>query len=89
MSEIDYMRAVRRAEARGQHVTAVYHSHVGADAYLSEMDLAFAENDLFPFPEAAQIVIAVWGRSVSAVGIFARETCGGVFVGASLEANGA
>ena len=61
MSEADYLRAMREAEAEGHRVTAVYHSHVGAGAYLSEMDLAFAEHAFFPFPDAAQIVLAVWG----------------------------
>src|SRR4029453_4149939 len=53
MSEEDYVRACREAEGRGEQVTAVYHSHVGSDAYLSELDLAYAG------PDADQIVIAV------------------------------
>lgn len=59
MAEIEYLRAQKDAEADGQTVTAVYHSHVGAGAYLSEEDLGYAEHPLFPFPGASQIVIAV------------------------------
>ena len=85
MSEVDYLKASTEAEARGERVTAVYHSHVGAGAYLSEMDLAFAEHALFPFPQAAQIVLAVWDRNIAAAGIFERDPESGRFVGSSLE----
>ncbi len=57
MLEIEYLQAQREAEARGEVVTAVYHSHVEVDAYLSSEDLAYAEHPLFPFPEAAQVVL--------------------------------
>lgn len=59
MAEVEYLRAQKEAEAHGRVVTAVYHSHVGAGAYLSEEDLGYAEHPLFPFPGAAQIVIGV------------------------------
>ena len=59
MRETDYQKAVREAEERGLHITAVYHSHVGVDAYLSDEDLAYAEQELFPFPNADQLVIGV------------------------------
>ena len=88
MSELDYMRVHEEAEAAGENVTVVYHSHVGAGAYLSEMDLAFAEHALFPFPQAAQIVLAVWDRSIAAAGIFERDAKSGRFMGSSLEVDG-
>ena len=59
MAEVEYLKAQKEAEALGETVTAVYHSHVGAGAYLSEEDLGYAEHPLFPFPGASQIVIAV------------------------------
>ena len=59
MNEVDYLKACTEAEARGEDVTAVYHSHVGTDAYLSELDLEYALHPLFPFPRADQIVVAV------------------------------
>jgi len=59
MRESDYQAAWESARAAGQRVTAVYHSHVGVDAYLSEEDLAYAEQEFFPFPDADQIVLGV------------------------------
>jgi proteasome lid subunit RPN8/RPN11 len=85
MNEQDYARAEAAAESRGERVTAVYHSHVGAGAYLSETDLAYAENALFPFPDADLVVIAVDidgdARQVKAVGLFRRDPAGGGFSG--------
>lgn len=86
MNEADYLRAQTEAEKRGEAVTAVYHSHVGAGAYLSEMDLQFAGHALFPFPEAAQIVVALAeGRVVSAA-LFEPTDGGVAFRGRLLEA---
>ena len=70
MSHLDYMRALEEAEANGNRVTAVYHSHVGVGAYLSEMDLAYAESDLSPFPDADHIVVAMLDRKVDSVAYF-------------------
>ncbi len=70
MSEVEYLRAQKEAEARGEVITAVYHSHVGAGAYLSREDLIHAEHPLFPFPAAAQIVLSVLGGKVEAAAIF-------------------
>ncbi len=85
MSETDLMRALTDAESNGERVTGVYHSHVGADAYLSEMDQAYLSQELFPFPDAAQLVIGVLERKVSRVGIFERGE-DGEFVGRTVEA---
>ncbi len=79
MSEVDYLRAQKDAESHGEQVTAVYHSHVAAGVYLSEMDQDFANHPLFPFPEAAQIVLAVGAQKVDRVlsaGIFERDASG-------------
>jgi proteasome lid subunit RPN8/RPN11 len=59
MSEIDYLHAWQEARTQGEDVTAVYHSHVGGGAYLSDMDLEYARHALFPFPGVDQIVVAV------------------------------
>jgi adenylyltransferase/sulfurtransferase len=59
MSEGDVVAAIREQEERGTAVTAVYHSHVGAGAYLSESDLSYARHPLFPFPCADHIVLSV------------------------------
>ena len=86
MREVDYLAAQKDAEARGEHVSAVFHSHVGAGAYLSPMDLEYAEHELFPFPGAAQIVLAVFDRKVKALGIFERDPETGGFAGRDLKA---
>lgn len=70
MSEVEYLRAQREAENVGDRITAVYHSHVGADAYLSEEDRAYAEHPLFPFPGAAQIVLSLPGKRVETAAVF-------------------
>lgn len=91
MSEVEYQRALEEAEARSERVAAVYHSHIGQDCYLSESDLAFAVHPLFPFPEAAQIVVSLLGKRVADVGLFeplADSEEGGYRVGRRLEASG-
>jgi proteasome lid subunit RPN8/RPN11 len=85
MNEHDYQRAQAEAEARAQRVTAVYHSHVGSAVYLSEMDLAYAESPLFPFPDADHIVVSVSDEVVRGLGIFLRDGEGDVFRGRSVQ----
>ena len=70
MSDGDIAAVQREAERSGMTVTAVYHSHVGAGAYLSEMDLEFAEQERSRFPDADWIVLAVFERSVREVALF-------------------
>jgi proteasome lid subunit RPN8/RPN11 len=88
MNEVDYQDVVEQAEAAGKHVTAVYHSHVGSGAYLSAIDLEYAEGTLFPFPQADQIVVGVFERRVDGVGIFRRAAVGGPFLGRKLLSAG-
>jgi proteasome lid subunit RPN8/RPN11 len=76
MAELEYLRAQRDAEAKGESVTAVYHSHVETGPYLSEEDLAYAEHPLFPFPGAAQIVLSVIGDRVAGSGLFEADDTG-------------
>jgi adenylyltransferase/sulfurtransferase len=73
MSQLDYQGVHDEAEASGTRVTAVYHSHVGVGAYLSEMDLVYAESELFPFPDADHIVIAVSDQKVDSVAFFRQD----------------
>jgi len=73
MNSLDYMMVHEEAEARGARVTAVYHSHVGVGAYLSEMDLAYAASASFPFPDADHIVVAVFDRKVDSVAFFRQD----------------
>lgn len=76
MNSLDYMMVYEEAEARGEQVTAVYHSHVGVGAYFSGMDLAYAESENFPFPDADHIVVAISEEKVDSVGFFRKgEDC--------------
>lgn len=81
MNELDYLRAAREAEARGQHVTGVYHSHVGFGVYFSELDQEYAAQPLFPFPDADHLVVSVIGGQVVGQALFRREPGPGPFVG--------
>ncbi len=84
MNPHDYLQAQQRASENGDRVTAVYHSHVGAGAYLSEMDLEYAENDFFPFPESDQLVVAVLDSKVSGIGLFRRAGINAPFLGRTI-----
>ena len=84
MNEHDYMKAAEQAHANDEKITAVYHSHVGAGAYLSEMDLEYAENRFFPFPDSDQLVIAVCDSKVAGIGIFRRAGSGEPFSGRAI-----
>jgi proteasome lid subunit RPN8/RPN11 len=81
MNSLDYMMANEEAEARGERVTAVYHSHVGVGAYLSGMDLAYAVSASFPFPDADHIVVAAFDRKVDSVAFFRKDGEGQPFLG--------
>lgn len=80
MNEADTLRAVREAEAASEQVTAIYHSHVGARACFSELDQEFASQEVFPFPEADHVVIALSERRVRELALFRRYPLQG-FVG--------
>jgi len=73
MSERDVLQVAAEAERQGEAVTAVYHSHVGAGAYLSPTDLVYADHPLFPFSEADQIVISVFEHAVGEQALFRRR----------------
>jgi len=81
MNELDYLREVEKAEAEALMVTAVYHSHVGSAVYLSDMDLEYALSELFPFPDAEQIVVSVSERQVHGLGLFERADRDAPFIG--------
>jgi proteasome lid subunit RPN8/RPN11 len=85
MNEVDYMQEVEKSEAEDLRVTAVYHSHVGSAVYLSDMDLQYAHSELFPFPDAEQIVISVSERQVHGLGLFERTDCDAPFIGRPVE----
>lgn len=83
MNPHEYDSVAKEARVAGLIVTAVYHSHVGAGPYLSEMDLEYAEQAGFPFPDADQIVLPVYDHVVRDVALFRRTQQG--FVGHRVE----
>jgi proteasome lid subunit RPN8/RPN11 len=85
MSPVDYQAIHESCAGRGLRVTAVYHSHVGTGAYLSELDLAYAGSAYFPFPDADQIVVALHDRGAPPeIGLFERRG-GARFVGRAVS----
>ena len=72
MNEADMLRVLEAAEAKGQLVTGVYHSHADAGPYFSEVDQEFARRPGFPFPEAQHIVISVVEGRVAESALFRR-----------------
>jgi proteasome lid subunit RPN8/RPN11 len=88
MNELDYARIQRQADASGDRVTAVYHSHVGAGAYLSETDLEYAQSAHFPFSEADHIVVAVFERKIGELALFQRDGAGRAFTGRGVSSSG-
>ena len=89
MNARDYASVAQQAREVGERVTAVYHSHVnaheGGGVYLSELDLEYASQPGFPFPDAAQVVIAVCEDRVIGVGLFERDSAAGGFRGRAVE----
>ncbi len=59
INPLEYARIEKEVIAHGERITAVYHSHVGARAYFSVVDIDFASRADFPFPDADHIVVAV------------------------------
>jgi proteasome lid subunit RPN8/RPN11 len=88
MNALDYLRAIEEAEAQGERITGVFHSHIDAGAYLSEMDRAYAESAGFPFPDADQLVVSVVSGKVDSVAFFGREPETRNFLGRTIVPTG-
>jgi proteasome lid subunit RPN8/RPN11 len=86
MNELDYQRVDSEARARGLAVTAIYHSHVGADAYLSELDMRYAAHAAFPFPDCDHFVVSIVDQRVERIGVFLTRGRG-AFEGHRAEAS--
>ncbi len=84
LSPRDFLAAQDEAASKGERFTAVYHSHVNGGAYFSELDQEFAAQELFPFPNAAHLVIGVSDGRCE-FGLFERNRNGGGFCGRLLE----
>jgi proteasome lid subunit RPN8/RPN11 len=80
----DYVQVLKEAEAAGERVTGIYHSHVEAGAYFSDLDQEFALQELFPFPKVDHIVVSVVERVVKGVAAFRWVSSEGRFEGRTL-----
>jgi proteasome lid subunit RPN8/RPN11 len=81
MNEADTLQVMEEAEAKGQRVTGVYHSHANAGPYFSELDQEFARRPGFPFPEAQHVVISVIEGLVGEAAVFRRTDASPGFEG--------
>lgn len=81
MNEADQERVLHEIDAKGERVTAVYHSHVGTGVYFSELDQHYAGDAGYPFPDADHIVVAVYERRVYGQALFRRSRETGRFLG--------
>ncbi len=85
MNEGDHAAILAKAEASGQGVTAVYHSHVEAGAYFSEVDQQFVRAPEFPYPDAMHFVVSLAGGVVREVAAFRWDARQGRFEGRAVE----
>ncbi len=81
----DCLAALEQAEKIGERVTAIYHSHVGSGAYLSEKDLEFSDDERFPFADADQIVVSVFDGKVGPLALFQRDEKSGTYRGHGID----
>jgi [CysO sulfur-carrier protein]-S-L-cysteine hydrolase len=81
MNETDYQRVQHHADTTGRRVTGVYHSHVDAGAYFSELDQDFVRQPLFPFPHVEHFVLSVLDRKVHEVAAFRWDAAASRFEG--------
>jgi proteasome lid subunit RPN8/RPN11 len=71
MDPLKLQRLIDAAEAQGEALLAIVHSHPGHPAYLSATDIAAATPFGLPtFPDAAQVVVAVFEREIAEVKAF-------------------
>ncbi len=71
IDEQELLHALRTAEASGESLMVVYHSHVDTAAYLSHTDVAGALGpDGEPVYPAAQLVVAVRDSGVGEAALF-------------------
>lgn len=74
MDPLRLQRLLDAAEAQGEALLAIVHSHPGHPAYLSATDIAAAAPFGLPtFPEAAQVVVAVFDGHVAELKAFSHD----------------
>ncbi len=87
IDERELLAALREAEANGEQLLAIYHSHVDTAAYLSHTDLRGAlDPDGEPlWPGAAQVVVSVFEQGARELGYFEWDARLRTFVGRRVE----
>jgi proteasome lid subunit RPN8/RPN11 len=85
--EGELLRALREAEAHGEEVLGIYHSHVDSGAYLSHADLrgALGSDGRPQWPRAAQLVVAVREGVVHEAALFEWSQARGCYEGRVLR----
>jgi proteasome lid subunit RPN8/RPN11 len=80
---VELLGLLRAADARGEEVRAIYHSHVDAEPYLSETDLrgALTADGEPLWPGAAQLVVAVYEGVVRDAALYEWRSAARAFEG--------
>ena len=86
MDERELLIALRTADARGEELCAVYHSHIDTEAYLSwiDADCAVGPSGTPHYPGAAQLVLSVREGTVRDAVAYVWDRASQRFVGRGL-----
>lgn len=88
MDPMELESIIEQGRRAGARLKAFYHSHPDCEAYFSEEDKAFACPFGEPtFPDAAQIVVSVYDRSVRRIAAFTRSEAKSDFLESPLRKN--
>lgn len=91
IDELQLLRELQAAEARGDELLVVYHSHPDAGAYLSRTDVSAAlDGDGAPlWPGVSHLVVSVRDGAAREAALYAFDAGSGSFVGRSVRLSGA
>lgn len=91
IDERQLLRELQAAEARGDELLVVYHSHPDAGAYFSRTDVSAAlDADGAPlWPGVAHLVVSVRDGAAREAALYAFDAASRAFVGRSVRLSGA
>ena len=83
IDEAELLAALEEADAGGEALRGIYHSHIDGEAYLSHTDVACALGpDATPlYPGVSQVVVSVWDDGVRDLAWFDWDGALGSYVG--------
>ena len=83
IDERELLDSLREAEAAGEALRGIYHSHVDGDAYLShtDVDCALGPDGLPLYPGVSQLVVSVWDDGVRDLACFDWDDVARTFIG--------